>query len=264
MITGLQRIDALLIRQAFSKGRLEELADAVPDSACGLFVHGMEDEFERVRLACMRAIFCHTLTASIAVIESVVDPIIDAFNDDAASVRLAALQTLTSICIIHRVRLDAERVELSLHLLIDIQPEIRIAVQNLLSVALLSDPECIRLAFKGFGRCLLRYPDDVVLLMATSSKIGANHISFIIELIPSLLRIDKFFVPAEPRVEDSNYLLVLSALLNAVHADTSIADHLPGFIFKQFHYIRAKHSHCIPSFRGHSLEHLFYCVQNDY
>jgi hypothetical protein len=263
LITGLQRIDALLIAQAISKSRLDELVDSVSDSFCGLFVHGMEDEFECVRLACMRAIFAHTLATHQSVIEKAVDPVIDAFNDDSSAVRLSALKTLTSICIIHRVRLDLEQIELSLHLLVDPDPDIREAVRNLLAIVIFTDVECVRLAFKGFARSLAKFQDELAALVMCSGKIGRNHSRLICELIPSLLRLEKFYLPTEPRVEDQNYLVVLSAILNALFADPNLAEYLPTFISKQYHYVHASFPSAIPSFSGHKLHLDFFVTPPD-
>jgi hypothetical protein len=248
LVSALQQVDILLVKQSLSKARLEELVTAVPDSACGAFVHGMEDEFERVRVSCMKAIFRHTLTAHQTIVDVVVDPIADSFNDDAASVRLAAVRTLTSICIIHRVRLDLDRAEFTLHLLVDADPEIRAAVRSLLQVCMLQDEECVKAAFKAFIRALPRHPSELDELMVAIGKIGCNHAHIMATLVPTLLRMEKYNVITEPRLEDVNYLLVLVAVLNATRQEPDfLISRLPSFIFKQYHYVRAKFPTACPS-----------------
>lgn len=256
LIATLHHIDTLLVKQAFTKSRLEDLADVVPDSACGVFVHGMEDEAEAVRLWCVRAVFAHTLvvpaTSLLGQDEGattvVVDCIVDAFLDDAASVRLHAVKTLTSICIIHRVKLDLDRADLTLQLLVDGDPEIRRAVRKLLQVTQLDEQEGVRAAFKAMSRAYSRHPSELEDLMLAAGKIGHNHALLIAVMLPLLLRIDsKYYVPQEPRVEDANYQMILCAILNAVSAASdTIVPSLPAFVFKQYHYMRAKYRPAVP------------------
>lgn len=255
LLTNLHHIDVLLLKQAFIKSRLPELVEAVPDGACGVFLHGLEDEMERVRLQCIKCIFQHTLVNNKEsdVDQLVVDTIIDSFLDDSSLVRLSAVKTLTSICIIHRVKLDTDRGELTMQLLVDQSEEIRKAVRTLLQVCILDGEECVREAFKAMTRAYSLYPQEANELVLIGGKIGQNHVQLVTALIPQLLRmkeaggVDGAMLLVEPRVEDHNYQVVLSAVLNACSVDPPlVCPHLPAFIFKQYHYLRAKHRASVP------------------
>src|SRR5262249_23261989 len=154
---------------------------------------------------CIKAIFAHTLTAPLSLIEMVIDPIIDSFNDDAWSVRLHSVRTLTSIYIIHKMSLDEDRFDLIIHLLVDNECELRMAVCKLLQViTTLTNTECIRSLFKTLSRAYSKYPTDLEELVLTAGKIGFHHAQLIEAMIPGLLRLEKYFVPVESRVEDPN------------------------------------------------------------
>ena len=206
----------MILLQTISKESIITLEDdQVPWSACGAFIHGLEDEFEAVRCATIRNIkWFRDIYQSIGSIFTLAlcsrefsakatDYIIDAFNDESDNVRILSVRTLHGICLVHRVLLGTEHLESTLCLLDDVHPDFRSAVRSLLQVAFLKEDEGVVRTIKCLGAASLRHPEDMDDVFFTFAKIGTNNAELVSRVIPSLIKVDRYFMISEPRVEDS-------------------------------------------------------------
>ena len=247
LIADLKQVDNLLLKQAFAKGRIDDLADLVPDSACGLFVHGMEDEYERVRVACMRAMDAHLPRDVLNPL--IIDPLIDGFNDDSSTIRLQSVKLLTKIAKQYSIALEEENAEALASLLVDDERVVRTSVHELIAIVRLGSVACLNAIFRWFTRTVLFYPKEHGDLVRLAYNLGITHPLFVCEMIPTWLRLEKYYKPPELRVEDANYLLVLSCIFGAYSVNPNmVGDCLPSHITsKHYWYIRGLYPDVIPS-----------------
>ncbi|KAJ3107330.1 hypothetical protein HK100_003607 [Physocladia obscura] len=90
------------LEQSLSKEQLRQRQQqSIPSSACGVFIHGCEDEFEIVRIAAVGVIRLHAMcelslqSQNFAI--AAFDFLIDMFNDEMQRVRLTAIRNLKRI-----------------------------------------------------------------------------------------------------------------------------------------------------------------------
>ena len=168
LIGRLEKINAHLIAQACKKDLLVNHAFPLKLSvlACGVFAHGIEEQFMKLRLASLNSLYA--LSAQIDVEDErsfsmVLSVFVDAWLDECDWIRLASLK-LTSALLskrpMHRMQLDGP-LEALLAALDDFNEEIRSEALKLLG--------CVRTvendAFLRTQRCLkaliLKYEEEV-------------------------------------------------------------------------------------------------------
>lgn len=73
-----------------------------------------------------------------------------------------------------------------------------------------------------------------------------------------LFKSEKFFLIAEPKIEDWTYSTRLMLVLAALHERPRLDPLVPEFVYRHYHYLCARFPHCTPSFRTHPLASRFY------
>lgn len=154
-------------------------------SSRGALVHGLEDEFEAVRSATIKAIFSHTLTSSLFATKAI-DMIIDTFNDDVESVRLLAVRTLHALCLVHKVKLEGDKLDATLSLIDDSMDELREATRSLLQKVEIKNVNDILSILSSLHRSLQKYPQDIDDVMITVSKIAQYNSSIVLSNIQGM------------------------------------------------------------------------------
>jgi len=235
-------------------------------SSRGAFVHGLEDEFESVRSATIKAMFSHILVSS-AFATKAIDMIIDAFNDDSESTRLLAARTLHAICLVHKVKLEGERLDAILSLVDDGIDELREAMRLLLQKVEIESVDDILTILSALHRAIQKYPQDIDDVIITASKMAQYNSFLVLNNIPGnditlysilcitfftliklyvdhFIKIERFFLIPEPKIEDYLHQIKLVMVLNVIKDD----EILPEYVFKQYMYLRLRYPEAIPDF----------------
>jgi len=170
----------------------------------GAFVIALEDQFMAVRLAALKSI-CQLSVKSISFARQAISLLIDAFNDEAAEVRLMAVKCLSQGLLVHKEPLalkEMSQLESVLCLLDDSNPELRQATRRLLPLCSVINSDGLVRAVRCLHAALLKFPLDHQQVIKCISELGRTATRMVIESVPSMLRWNKFYVPVEPRVED--------------------------------------------------------------
>jgi len=225
--------------------------------AAGAFVIALEDQFMAVRMAAMASLIQIVLARA----ELAADAralIIDTFNDEAQEVRQLAIEGLHDICAKHRLQFDMSHLESVFCLLDDANPDLRHASRRLLQVLALSDTESVLRTVRCLFAALKKYSADLKSVCECLKAIGEGQSGLVAACVPVLLKIDRFYLMQEPRVEDLYYQLKMLLLYNAAARNPQLAQDLPAYAYKHYTYFRLRFHPFTPSFRRHPASRLFY------
>lgn len=204
--------------------------------ACGAFVHGLEDEFLEVRMACLESM-CQLALKFADFAKNSLDFLVDMFNDEIQEVRLKAIQCLARIQLTYgpsgssnirrsqiapvasqetrlsspvrrssrdseSISLREDQIEIILCALKDQSEDIREALHELLASCTLTSKRSLQLTVESLLENLRRYPQDRLSIWRSFQKLGLNHPFLVKTLIAQLLIIHPFLDLPEPSIED--------------------------------------------------------------
>lgn len=216
--------------------------------ACGSFIHGLEDEFQEVRNASIDSI-CELSMYNEQLTKKAVEFLVDMFNDDIDKIRLNAIQSLRKIGTRCTLEFDEEQLEIAVGAFEDSDPLARHATHDLFSVVRLTCQPSLTTLLDALQANMDRYPMDILSIYRCLSDVGKRHEDYIESLVPSLLKLDKRFLPKEANVEDLMYTAYVILIVNACTSNPKMLSGLPKYIFRHFAYFKSKYPDCIPDLR---------------
>ncbi|KAL0082304.1 armadillo-type protein [Phycomyces blakesleeanus] len=216
--------------------------------ACGAFVHGLEDEFQEVRSAAIDSI-CELCMYNDKLIRSAVDCLVDMFNDEIDRVRINAIQSLRKIGTRETLSFNAEQLEIAVGALEDNDPTAREATHELIRVIRIDKESSMQTLLDALMANMKRFPEDQLSIFRCLRDVGKRHGDYLGSMVPSLLNLDRRYLPREPTVEDSLYASNVILIANACTTNMSISEMLPKYIYRHFAYYQSKYPDCIPDLR---------------
>lgn len=229
--------------------------------ASGAFVIALEDQFMAVRSAAIGSL----LRISLARPEFAANAkalIIDAFNDEAHEVRQLAIEALHDICAKHPLDFDITHLESVLCLLDDGTGSLRHVSRRLLQVFRFPDTECLLRTVRCLHSAAKKYGGDLEEVCECLAAIGRNQAALVAACLPPMLKLDRFYVMPEPRVDDLYYGLKMILLYNAAMLVPELATEFPSFAYKHYTYFQLRFPQHLPRFDEADLSHpghgLFY------
>ncbi|KAI7891727.1 armadillo-type protein [Mucor mucedo] len=216
--------------------------------ACGSFIHGLEDEFQEVRNASIDSI-CELSMYNEELTKKAVEFLVDMFNDDIDKIRLNAIQSLRKIGTRCTLEFDEEQLEIAVGALEDSDPLARQATHDLFTVVRLTNPVSLNTLLNALDANMKRYPMDILSIYSCIRHIGKRHEDYIEDLVPTLLKLDKRYLPKEANVEDQLYTAYVILIVNACVTNPKMLNSLPKYIFRHFAYFKSKYPDCIPDLR---------------
>lgn len=223
----------------------------------GAFVIALEDQFKAVRTAAIESI-CRLSIASAAFAGASKHLIIDAFNDEDEEVRLLTVQGLLKICQRHNLTFELDHLESALCLLDDGQAALRQAVRHVLTWFDIPDGESLLKTLRCLNVALIKYPGEVLEASRCVASLGKKHSELVRNCLVQLLKLDKFFMIPEPKIEDVYYQLKAVLIYNAVGEDAELAADLPEFMLRHHCYFRLKFRDLVPTIRSSPASSSFY------
>ncbi|KAG1471077.1 hypothetical protein G6F56_002331 [Rhizopus delemar] len=216
--------------------------------ACGAFIHGLEDEYQEVRYASIDSI-CELCMYNEELTKKAVENLVDMFNDEIDKIRVNAIQSLRKIGTQSLVKLDEEQLEIAVGAFEDSDPVARHATHDLLTVVRLTQQSSMATLLEALEANMKRYPQDILSIYRSLGKIGKRHHDYIQNLTPTLLKLDKRYLPREPNVDDLMYTAHVILIVNACVSNTKLLNTLPKYIFRHFAYFKSKYPDCLPNLR---------------
>lgn len=178
-----------------------------------------------------------------------VENLVDMFNDEIDKIRVNAIQSLRKIGTQSLVKLDEEQLEIAVGAFEDSDPVARHATHDLLTVVRLTQQSSMATLLEALEANMKRYPQDILSIYRSLGKIGKRHHDYIQNLTPTLLKLDKRYLPREPNVDDLMYTAHVILIVNACVSNTKLLNTLPKYIFRHFAYFKSKYPDCLPNLR---------------
>ena len=220
--------------------------------AVGTFVLALEDQYRSVRMAIIESI-CELNRESEAFSRKSVDYLIEMFNDEIDSVRIHAIDSVSKINATS-LRFDEEQLQIVLAILEDYNVEIRTSIRNLLSVIVLSNARCLHAAIRALLiNNMRKYRADTEHIYTCLRDLAKNHSKLTEFLIEELLRLERYIMPTEYKVDDEYYTGLCIVIFNASENNPKIPNHLPKYMFKHYAYLRSKLPHLFPDLKIRTL-----------
>lgn len=231
----------------------------LPWSFCGSFIIALEDEFEMVRFSVVQAIN-QIASRSQAFAEISTDFLVDSIQDESLKVKNRAFNVLVRIYENHSIFAKLPHLEGILAHLDDTAQGSRIEARKLLSSINLSGEDLLIKITKCLPIAIGRYHEEVEQYMNCLANLGKRNAKLVGLSMGRLLKVEKFFLLPEPKIEDITYQVRLMIIFSALLALPNIVTQVPAsFVFKHYRYMKARYQ-CTPDFRGHQLhEFFFYC-----
>lgn len=221
----------------------------LPWSYCGNFIIALEDEFRIVRLAAVQAMCVFSL-ASLRFANCALSFFVDSFQDENNKVQVASFAALKEIYQRHQLVVPASHLEAILSHLDDNEPETRKVVCDLLAVVGVHDLEGLLRLVRCVPLALNKYPQEGPIFVRMLLAFGNRNSQLVSQAAPRLLKIDKFFLNPEPKIEDAGYLVRLVVILAALGVLPEMEHALPDYVFRHYHYLRAKYPKEMPNYWG--------------
>lgn len=227
----------------------------------GNFILALEDEYKRVRLAAVRAAREHAMR-SVVFAGRALEFFVDSFQDEASIVRVAALEAATQVLGKSQIECSQAHLEAILAHLDDAEEDSRASTRA--AIAMLSglhEGELVLKIARCFPLAIQKFPGEAAAHYEALCSMGGRNASLVGELVPRLLKTDKFFLIPEPNVEDVTYNVRLALVLGALNELPDLLAALPPFVPRHYHYLSIRYPGALPSFRdGHALEDTFWKV----
>lgn len=247
---------ALLAKEAPTPS--EDLAlTELPWTYCGSFVVALEDEFEMVRLAVIDAMKRMASVSSTFALAST-DFLLDAFQDESTTVKIAALQTLRSVYELHGMPASQAQLEGTLAHQDDTDERSRQAARSLLASLRLTGGEELARVVKCLANAMSKYWGEAEAYATSLCQLGARNADLVAEHASShLVHTDRYFLAVEPKIEDYAYQVRLLLILGALPSQPEMIRTLPSFVKNHYHFVRLRYPRAVPSLQGHPELHQF-------
>ncbi|KAJ0089190.1 hypothetical protein Patl1_31448 [Pistacia atlantica] len=150
--------------------------------AAGAFVHGLEDEFYKVRKS-----GCSSL-GSLSVLSEkfageALNFLVDMLNDDSVTVRLQALETMLLMANCEHLKVQEIHMHMFLGTLVDKNALVRSAARKILRSVKVPNVDSFKLFVDGLLENLKIYPQDEADIFSVLFYIGRNHLNFAVCII---------------------------------------------------------------------------------
>ncbi|KAJ3250277.1 Integrator complex subunit 4 [Chytriomyces hyalinus] len=260
-----------LAHSDWSKGGMEMLKQSLtksepknpkqqrmPTAACGAFVHGCEDEFELVRKAAVDSLCTITLaTKSPAFASSALDCLVDMFNDEMFSVRVAAITNIKRIATHFPLILNVMQLTTMLLALDAVNLNMRHLGYDLLGLFRLVDLDSLKRVIMHLYRNLKRFPGDLPKILVCFRDLGMNHPGYVEEYKDRLLKLDNRYLPQEVNLDSLTHIANLILIFNAGFSHPTILESMPNYTFRQVYFLNAKYPQCFPKMEDfdHPMDH---------
>ncbi|CAD5322453.1 unnamed protein product [Arabidopsis thaliana] len=151
-------------------------------SAAGVYIHGFEDEFYKVREAAVDSF--HSLSVnSIKFPDEAVYLLMDMLYDDYMVVRLKALKALHHIADLGNLKIQETYMPAFLDAIVDTSENIRVEARNILKLAKLPDLKLVNKCIDGVLKSLEMYPQDEPDILSALFHFGQNHTNFLVSMV---------------------------------------------------------------------------------
>ncbi|KAJ3034608.1 Integrator complex subunit 4 [Rhizophlyctis rosea] len=225
----------------------EEYMSLLDASACGAFIHGLEDEFERVRLCTVSSICALALKNEDFALQSL-DMLIDMFNDEFPTLRLTSLHALQQICAKYTVVVREERLENLSMVFFDRSGVVRSNAYHLVGLINLPTAPLLLSLHTTLKSNLTRFPGDVDSVYDCIACVGVRNCGVVCErgVVEGLLGVDGRFLAREGGVGDLGHIANLCLILSAIHAHPDVprrremVSWLPEYVKWQALYLRGR------------------------
>lgn len=254
---------ALLSKEASTPTLVDDDKELrLPWSFCGSCIIALEDEFEMVRLAAIRALAKLSRDRKFA--EKAFDFFVDSFQDESAVVRIASFTELSVVLDTHAMVVPLGHFESILSHLDDTEAEARSSVRRLVAVSRICDEESLVKLFRCVSFALSKYSTEAEEYFRELAAFGKLNSTLIGESLVRIMKTSKFYIIPEPKIEDITYTVRLVAVLAALWARQELDSGIPAFVYRHYHYLKAKYPKVFVSFIGHTLRQNFYSTLKDF
>jgi hypothetical protein len=220
----------LLVKQALEKIKFTE---DFSDNGCGALILALEDEYETVRVFGVNAIVHFSLQYRDICAMSF-PLLLYSCTDESEYVRRRCLKGLVAIYQKHKIlfKLDLEKSDLVLPMCCDENRDIRKLVRMFLENTTIDNPTVLVRMLRALGKNILLYPGEEIAVYDMMRRFlsQADYGEMIRNLVPTLLKIERFKLPQEQRIEEPPYRIVAYSLL---YYRKELHNILPDYLLKK-------------------------------
>ncbi|CAG8559402.1 4298_t:CDS:10, partial [Acaulospora colombiana] len=206
------------------EGDLDVESEELPllkSNVCGAFIHGLEDAYQDVRNAA-----------------------IDMFQDEIDSVRLNSINSLCKIGTKYPIELDSELLQITVCVLNDSDPVVRMSTHRMLGVAKLKSQDLIPQFVDSLIPSMNKYPEDQLSIYRCFKNVGLTHGDYIEHYVPIFFKMESTYISREIKQNDPQRNLIL--VFNASTTNPKILSMLPDYAGRHYEYLRIKFPDCFP------------------
>lgn len=214
-------------------------------SACGAFIHGLEDAYQDVRNAAIDSI-CQLCMHNEKFSKRSVEFLVDMFQDEIDFVRLNSIKSLHKIGTQYPIELDSELLQITLSVLNDADPMVRESTHGMLGVAKLKSPDLIPIFIKSLLASMARYPEDQLSIYQCFRRVGSTHGDYIERFVPKFFKIESSYISKEINQNAPEHVGHLILAFNASISNPKILSMLPAYTNRHYEYLRIKFPQCFP------------------
>ncbi|TPX48245.1 hypothetical protein SeMB42_g00699 [Synchytrium endobioticum] len=219
-------------------------------SACGAFIHGLEDQYPIVRNAAIDAMCELSCQASNSArfAEGVVTFLIDMFNDEDETVRQNAVSSLFKLSHEKKVILNLKELESLKLILQDAQPSVRQSALDMLGNVVVDTVQTFTklhmLMVNHIGQRAL----DRDFVYRCLKKLGQSHPIFVRALLNTMFALDDRYIAQEKFMDEPSHVGNVILTYNAMSVAQSLSLDLPSYILRHYPYYRDSFPDCVPDF----------------
>ncbi|RIB01324.1 armadillo-type protein [Gigaspora rosea] len=220
-------------------------------SACGAFIHGLEDAYQDVRNAAIDSI-CQLCMHNEKFSKRSVEFLVDMFQDEIDFVRLNSIKSLHKIGTQYPIELDSELLQITLSVLNDADPLVRESTHGMLGVAKLKSPDLIPIFIKSLLASMARYPEDQLSIYQCFRRVGSTHGDYIERFVPKFFKMESSYISKEINQNAPEHVGHLILAFNASISNPKILSMLPAYTNRHYEYLRIKFPQCFPDVKVHN------------
>lgn len=237
VLKSMQRIS---FPSAFKVQAIEKIivAEGFDLDSAGALVLGLEDEWEAVRLEAVRVINYFGQEDS-EFKQKGSEVILYCIGDESERVRRECLKTLVQWN--WKIPLDLEVSDFLLPLVLDSVECVRNMILRLIQDSVIEHATVLVRLLRVLGKYVSAFPSEEDRIFSILKVISRGTRQLVLEAMPALLKVERFMVPQEQRIEEPMYRVVAFMLLITGLNDTKVWESLPK-------YLREKHvNYFLPS-----------------
>ncbi|CAG8453056.1 333_t:CDS:10 [Dentiscutata heterogama] len=214
-------------------------------SACGAFIHGLEDAYQDVRNAAIDSM-CQLCVHNEKFSKRSVEFLVDMFQDEIDFVRLNSIKSLHKIGTQYPIELDSELLQITLSVLNDADPMVRESTHGMLGVAKLKSSDLIPIFIKSLLASMARYPEDQLSIYQCFGHVGSTHGDYIERFVPKFFKMESSYISKEINQNAPEHVGHLILAFNASISNPKILSMLPAYTSRHYEYLRIKFPQCFP------------------